>query len=114
MNNNVRVKSFGESIKGVGIGFILILVGGFLLAFNEHNNVKNIADVAEARSVVVQIPSASVDSANEGKLVSTNGEMVVIDENVTDPLFNIKAHTAKLVRTVKMYQWQENRHETAR
>lgn len=97
-----------NAIGGVVGGFICIIIGIVLLWWNEGNDVKNIKTIEEARGSLVNVSSESVDSSNEGKLVSTNGKIKVIDESLKDDYFNIIVpNTGKLVRVVEMYQWVE-------
>ncbi|MCL2013410.1 MAG: TMEM43 family protein [Oscillospiraceae bacterium] len=102
------MKGFLNSVKGIVTGVVLVLVciGG--LSWNEWNNVRNIKAVDEARKSVIQIDSENVNPENDGKLVAVNGALNVLDETVTDSLFHVSAKTAKLMRTVEMYQWEES------
>ena len=67
-----------NAIGGVVGGFICIIIGIVLLWWNEGNDVKNIKTIEEARGSLVNVSSESVDSSNEGKLVS-QGYIVTID-----------------------------------
>lgn len=94
------------------VGLLFIIVGIGLLWWNESNNVKNIKTIEEARSVLVNVSSDKVDSANDGKLVSTNGKLDIKDEFLLDSTFNLKSpKTAKLIRVVEMLQWVEEESE---
>lgn len=94
--------------SGPFAGLIFIVLGIGLLWWNEGNDVKNIKTIEEARNVLVNVSADKVDSANEGKLVSTNGKMVIEEEYLQDSMFNLQSpKTAKLVRIVEMYQWVE-------
>ena len=104
----------GNAIKGVIAGILFILLCTVLLAWNEYNNVKNIKAVAEARDVYVQASSESVNPDNEGRLTAISGKLTVVDETLSDSLFNVSVHTAKLTRTVEMYQWKEEESENSR
>lgn len=104
-----KKKSSGGSFFG---GLLCIVIGIIMLFVNEGNNVKNIKTIEEARSVMINVVSDKVDSANEGKLVATNGELTVGDEYLIDSVFSVKVEkTAKLVRIVEMYQWIEDEEE---
>ena len=93
-------------------GLLFIIIGIGLLWWNEGNDVKNIKTIEEARSILVNVSSDKVDSANEGKLVSTNGKLEVADEFLLDSTFNLQSpKTAKLVRVVEMLQWVEVENE---
>lgn len=103
-----------EKKKAAGplTGIVMIVIGIILLWNNEGNNVKNIKTIEEARGVLVNVSSDKVDSANEGKLVSTNGKIEITDEYLIDSTFNVQSpKTAKLVRVVEMYQWVETKKE---
>lgn len=90
----------------------MIVIGIGLLWWNERNDVKNIKTIEEAKSVLVNVSSEKVESNNEGKLVSTNGKMVVEDEYLMDSTFNLQSpKTAKLIRVVEMLQWVEKEEE---
>lgn len=103
-----------EKKKSAGplTGLLFIVIGIVMLWWNEGNDVKNIKTIEEARSVLVNVSADKVDSANDGKLVSTNGKMVIEDEYLLDSTFNLQSpKTAKLVRVVEMLQWVEEEHE---
>ena len=103
------MKQIKNAISGVIAGFLFIVIGIVLLWWNEGNDVKNIKTIEEARASLVNISSDKVDASNEGKLVSTSGEIKVIDESLTDNYFNVVVPgTGKLVRVVEMYQWVED------
>ena len=100
-----------EKKKSAGpfAGLIIIVLGIGILWWNEGNDVKNIKTIEEARNVLVKVSSDKVDPANEGKLVSTNGKMVIEEDYLQDSMFNLQSpKTAKLVRVVEMYQWVED------
>lgn len=103
-----------EKKKSAGplAGILMIVIGIFILWKNEGNDVKNIKTIEEARNVLVNVSSDKVDSANEGKLVSTNGKLEIGDEYLVDSTFGLQSpKTAKLVRKVEMFQWIEEEHE---
>ena len=94
--------------SGVISGIIFIIIGTALLWFGEKNNVANIKTVKEIEDKVISVASDSVDSNNEGKLICTNGDLVVNDDMVSDSTFNVGIKTSRLVRVVEMYQWEED------
>ena len=103
-----------EKKKAAGplAGILMIVIGIIVLWNNEGNNVRNIKTIEEARGALVNVSSDKIDSANEGKLVSTNGKMEIADEYLIDSTFNVQSpKTAKLVRVVEMLQWVEKEHE---
>lgn len=101
------MKKITNSFAGVLFGFILIVVGVVLLFSNEKNNVKNIAVVDELRNVAIDTSSSSVDSINDGKLVAISGKLEMASP-IQDTTFGVRVESAKLVRTVEMYQYVES------
>ena len=113
MSNSVTVTTrqswfsrIGNSIVGVLIGLVLILVGIVLLFWNEGRAVQTAKSLAEGRGIVVTVPNSAVDPANEGKLVHTSGR-VATGETLKDTTFGITASGVRLVRRAEMYQWVE-------
>ncbi len=94
-------------MKYVCSGIALIVIGICLLVRNEGTSINPIKALKEASAVLVQVDSGTVDAANEGKLVATNGKINVVDESVGDTLFGVAVKTAKLQRIVEVYQWEE-------
>ncbi len=104
----VKVNGSKNPIKLIGGGLLALVIGALMLWFNEGNNVKNIKTVEEARGALVNIKVNEIDKNNEGKLVSTNGEIQVVDEFLLDEQFGFKVYgTGHLLRRVEMYQWVE-------
>ncbi len=101
------MKKIGNSVMAIPFGILFIIVGVFILAWNEGNNVKNIKTTNEALKEYINVNSDAVDSSNEGKLVATNGTLTLLGNDIVDNEFNVKMKTAKLVRKVEMYQWKE-------
>ncbi|MBR6253057.1 MAG: TMEM43 family protein [Clostridia bacterium] len=97
-------KKKGNSFLGA---LLLILIGTILLAWNEYNNVQNIKVLAAFEKEAVEISSETVDPQYDGKAVTTNGKLTVVDEPLQDDEFNVAVKTARLKRIVEMYQWEE-------
>jgi hypothetical protein len=101
-----------ESIKGVFVGFIFIVISFPLLFWNEGRAVRRAKTLEEGAAAVISVPADRVDASNEGKLVHMTGEATTA-ETVSDPEFNVSVPAIKLERYVEMYQWkQESRSET--
>ena len=101
------MKRVGNAFKGVLGGVVCIIIGIVLLWWNEGNNVRNIKTTAEMDKVVVDIKSDKVDSANEGKLIATYGE-VINEQEMFDEEFNVKVQSPIMKRIVEVYQWEED------
>ena len=111
--NNIGRRKSGGLFGGIVIGIILLIAGTILLWWNEGNNVKNIQTVKEVKDTAISVNSNSLNSANEGKLVCTSGNLEILDENMYDtlnPMVGVK--TAKYTKVVEMYQWVEKKHES--
>ena len=101
----------GKNNKSGGFlaGFIFIIIGVMVLWSNEGRAVKTQKAIKEAKENYIQIKSNSVDSKNDGKLVSTYGKVdLSSSEELLDSRFNIHMKAIKLVRYVEMYQWVED------
>ena len=111
LNNLSNTTNTKKKSGGLLIGILMIIIGSIVLIYNEKNNVANIKTVDELKKLVVNVSSSEVNPNNNGKLVATNGEFIVEDENVSDPTFNVSLKTAILKRTVEVYQWDEDKEE---
>lgn len=98
----------GSSIMGVLIGFVLLAVSVGLLFWNEGRTVKTYKMLKEGAGVVITVPSDSVDRSNDGKLVHMTG-MATTTEILRDSQFPVSSNALALRRSVKMYQWRENK-----
>ena len=101
------ISRLGQSIVGVLIGVVMFLVAFPLLFWNEGRAVRTAKILEEGASVVVSTSAATVDPANEGKLVHMTAEAAT-EEILTDPDFGISAKALELRRQVEMYQWKEH------
>ena len=93
---------------GIIGGIILVIIGICLLWYNEGRTVKTQKAISEAKKTYIEVKSDKVDSKNEGKLIATNGKIDLTNANeLVDNTFGIKTKSAKMVRSVEMYQWTE-------
>jgi hypothetical protein len=96
----------GESIKGILFGFILFVVAFPLLWWNEGRSVERYNSLKEGQGIVISVSADSINPANHGKLVHTQG-MATTQETLTDDVFSVSVAAIKLQRLVAMYQWKE-------
>ena len=94
------------SIKSVLVGLALFILSFPVLFWNEGRAVQTARSLEEGAGAVVSVKADAVDTANEGKLVHVTGP-VATEAPLTDPEFGVEADGVKLVRTVEMFQWQE-------
>ena len=104
-----RVK---QSAKNILFGIILVIVSIILLAWNEKNFIKTKKSLDEWAAVVVEASANELDSSLEGKEVHVYWETASSAEALKDESFWIVVDDLKLARTVEMYQWYEESHES--
>jgi hypothetical protein len=100
----------GQSITGVLFGIVLIAGSIILLFWNEGRAIMTARSLAEGGKVVVDVAPASIDAANEGKLIHVSGDAGAAAP-LADRAFGVSTKALRLVRIAEMYQWQEDRHE---
>lgn len=98
----------GNSIKGILIGLVLIVIAVPVLFMNEGRAVKTRKSLEEGNRDYVTISVDAVDSAQDGKLVYLMGPATT-ENQLRDPEMDITADALKLRRTVEMYQWKEKK-----
>jgi len=96
-----------QSLAGVLMGFVFIVISFPLLWMNEGCAVKKYKAIKEGRGAGGALAQPEVNPANEGALVHLSGK-VTTDETLTLPLFNVSSQALKLEAAVEMYQWEEN------
>lgn len=96
----------GSAFAGVLVGFVLIFVCVWGLAWNEGNAVKVARGLTEGAGAVIEAEATPINPANDQKLVHVTGE-VAVTEPLSDPEFGVTGVGVKLDRNVEMYQWQE-------
>jgi hypothetical protein len=95
-----------QAVTGVLIGLVLVVVAVGGLFWNEGRAVTTARSLSEGASSVISVPPASVDAANEGRLVHVAGDLK-LGGPASDPEFGLSAPAVKLVRKVEMFQWKE-------
>lgn len=109
--------SWGERVKGalagVLMGLLLIPGSAWMLFWNEGRAVQTSRSLSEGAAAVQSAEPGRVDPALEGRLVHVSGPITVAGA-LRDPDFGVRAERAlRIVRSVEMYQWQEqSRSET--
>lgn len=107
VTNQSWFSRLGNAFKGIVVGLVLLVVAFSLLFWNEGRAVKRYKSLKEGSAVLVSIPADKVDPANQGKLVHLSG-MALTEETLVDPLFGVTSQAIQLVRSVEMYQWEQN------
>ena len=96
----------GGAIKGVLVGFALILGSIILLSWNEGRSIQSIRTNNEGAKVVLPVAADRVDPANEGKLIHLSAPAVAEGQRVDDQL-GVTADGLLLARSVEYFQWVE-------
>jgi hypothetical protein len=100
----------GSSIRGIGIGLILIIAATVLLWWNEGNFVATYSALEEANAVTQELGDISkLDASKNGQLVHATGAVETKDI-ITDTVFGLSVNAIRLNRVVEFYQWVENSH----
>ncbi len=102
-----------NSLKGIIVGALFVLLGIALLFWNEGNYVKTKQALEEAEGKTVEVTNINeVNTANQGKLVHMSG-LAKTNETLKDPVFGISHKGIMLKRNTEYYQWvEESRTET--
>lgn len=111
-DTHVEVKHVGcfsklmESLKNLVGAVVLLFIAVALLFGNEYMAVRGANNLAAGEAAVVAADPATVNAANEGKLVHMSGQATT-GEMLSDAQFGVTVNALKLTRSVEMYQWQE-------
>ena len=109
---NVTVGWFtriGASFSGIGVGFVLFILGSVLLWWNEGDYVETNLSLKEAHNISREIDDiATLDSSLNGQVVHATG-FADTQDILIDPVFNIRTRAIALERSVEFYQWTEQR-----
>jgi len=98
----------GSALTGILIGLILLPVSGFLLFWNEGRAVQTARSLSEGAGLIQSITPERFDAALEGLLVHVAGD-IRVSRTPRDAELEVVPPdgTLRLIRTVEMYQWQE-------
>ena len=95
-------------IMGALLGLLMLTVAVALLIFSERETVKSDKTLEQGKQQVHEVAADRVDSANEGRLVYLSGQIQAAGP-ARDPELGISAPVLRLIRQVRIYQWQEER-----
>lgn len=96
----------GDSIKGILFGLVMVAAAFPVLFTNEGCAVKTRKTLDQGSKEFVHAEAATVDPANEGKLVHLTGKASTPTQ-LSDEKFKVSSQSLMLKREVEMYQWKE-------
>jgi hypothetical protein len=94
------------AVVGIPVGLLMFAAAFPLIWWNEGHAVHRAQSLQEGASVVVDVPAAAVNPANEGKLVHVTG-LATGEQAVTDPDLGLSATAIRMERIAETYQWRE-------
>ena len=106
LRDESTIGSIGEFKGMLLLGLVLVVASCIGLFWNEGRTARIVESLAEGKTLVVDIDPGRIDLTNEGKLIHVTGTMKA-GTAPNDTELGVSADGLKLVRTVKMYQWEE-------
>lgn len=106
-------KRVGNSFRGIGTGFLMIIAASVLLWWNEGRAVKTAKMLHSASNEAVEASLSSVDPQNDGKLIHAI-DVIACEQTLSDPTFGVSAVTPNLRSNVEYYQYVESTTETTK
>ena len=101
------------SVRLIGVGITLFIIGTIILFWNEGNYVKNKTSIKEAQSVVVEVDDVSLLNPElNGKLIYGVSKALT-DEILRDELFGVSVNAVNIWRMVEYYQLVEESRTTS-
>jgi Transmembrane protein 43 len=103
----------GNSFVGMLVGIVLLIGSVVLLFWNEGRAVATAKSLSEGAATVIDVPSDTVNPANDSKLVHVSGDTAVT-EPLEDSLFSISETALRLRRNIEIYEWKEKKESKSR
>lgn len=102
----------GNSLKAILWGILFVIASIVLLFWNEKNYVETKAALKEWAEIVQEATIDQINSELEWQEIHVSGETASNAEALKDDTFWVVTDNLKLKRTVEMYQWYEEEHES--
>jgi hypothetical protein len=99
----------GQSIMGIFIGLLILLVSFILLYWNEGRAVAASTALSQGQKQMVEAPAGNVDPGNDGKLVHLSAAAAAAQPAQDDTFGVVAPNLLVLQRRVEMYQWKESK-----
>ncbi|WP_373503596.1 TMEM43 family protein [Aestuariivirga sp.] len=103
-----------NALKSAFFGLLLVAASVILLFWAEGRAVNTAKALEEGSGIVVEADAATIDPANEGKLLHISGDAVPQDVPADTRLGLSAEGAVSLTRKVEMLQWKETSREVER
>lgn len=102
----------GNSLKSIFWWIICVIIAIFVLVWNENNYVEEKKALEEWAAIVQEATIDQINPDLEWKEIHVSGETASNSTELKDDTFWIITDDLKLKRTVEMYQWYQESHES--
>jgi hypothetical protein len=106
VTNQSWFSRIGGAIKGIFIGFVLIVAAFPFLFWNEGRAVHRHKTLMEGAGLAQSVSADHIVEVNDGNLVHVTGTART-DAILHDAVFGVSVNAIHLWRNVEMYQWKE-------
>jgi hypothetical protein len=111
MVEEVTTQSWGSRLKdafvGILIGVLLIAVAVYIIFWNENHGLHTAQSLTEVEKQLLPVSASPIDSKNNLRVVYLTG-LATTNDKLKDTVLTIEMKAIALIRTVEMYQWQED------
>ena len=92
-----------NKFKGISLIILAILIFAMTIIFNNNDN----KVATELYDNYKNVSSTEAKEENDGKLVATNGDITLLQNELVDEDFNVAISSAVLKRKVEVFVWTE-------
>lgn len=92
-----------NKFKGISLIILAILIFAMTIIFNNNDN----KVATELYDNYKNVSSTEIKEENDGKLVATNGDITLLQNELVDEDFNVAISSAVLKRKVEVFVWTE-------
>ena len=111
MVEEVTTQSWGSRLKdafvGILIGILLVAAAVYIVFWNENHGLHTAQSLTEVEKQLLAVSPSPIDSKNNLRVLYLNG-LATTGDKLKDTVLNIEMKAIALIRTVEMYQWQED------
>ena len=108
VTNTSYLQNIGNSLKGIFVGFIILIISIAVLWWNEGRSVDQATALQEMKERIITLPDTIYDVKYANKPVLVQGTVTPLKELV-DSEFGVVSNDLILDKTAEMYQWKEQK-----